>query len=95
MLGRTLSRYISWAGLFIVGILVCAVIWDWRLFSVALSFTGLLAVALAIIADRAEERNAEMASLDAVHQPDRKATGLRALLKEGISCLFSLLLFLC
>jgi hypothetical protein len=51
MLERTVSRYLSWAGSFIVGILMCGVIWNWRLFSVALSFTGLLAVALAAIAD--------------------------------------------
>lgn len=51
MLERTISRYLSWAGLFIVGILTCGVIWNWKLLSVALSFTGLLAVALAAIAD--------------------------------------------
>lgn len=53
MLERVISRYLSWAGLFVVGILMCGVAWNWRLLSVALSFTGLLAVALAAIADSA------------------------------------------
>ena len=57
MLEKTISRYLSWAGLFVVGILVCAVIWNWRMFSVALAVTGLLAVALTTTADSAGERD--------------------------------------
>ena len=57
MLERTISRYLSWAGLFVVGILACTVIWNWRMFSVALAVTGLLAVALTTTADSAGERD--------------------------------------
>ena len=55
MLERVISRCLPWVGLFVAGILTCGVIWNWRLFSVALSFTGLLAVALAAIADGAAD----------------------------------------
>ena len=55
MLERMMTRYLSWGGLFVVAILVCAAMWNWRLLSVAMSFTGLLAVALAAIADSAED----------------------------------------
>lgn len=54
MLERVVNRYLSWVGLFIVGILVCGFIWNWRLLSVTLSFTGLLAVALTAMADGVE-----------------------------------------
>jgi len=50
MLERIVNRYLSWVGLFIVGILVCGFIWNWRLLSVTLSFTGLLAVILTAMA---------------------------------------------
>ncbi len=56
MLERMVNRYLSWVGLFIVGILVCGFIWNWRLLSVALSFTGLLAVVLTAMADDVENK---------------------------------------
>ncbi len=90
MLEKTIGRYLLWAGFFVVGILACTVIWNWKMFSVTLAFTGLLAVALTTIADSARERdNSQKATLDIVHQPNRKIPRLRALLKGGISCLFS------
>ena len=51
MFRKMIGRYFSWAGLFLSGILICGAIWNWRLLSLAISFTGLLAVAIAVIAD--------------------------------------------
>jgi len=56
MLERVINRYLSWVGLFIVGILICGFIWNWRLLSVTLSFTGLLAVILTAMVDDAEKK---------------------------------------
>jgi len=56
MLERIVSRYLSWFGLFIVGVLVLGLIWNWRLLSVALSFTGLLAVVLTAMVDADEKK---------------------------------------
>ena len=53
MLERTINRYISWAGLFVLGILIGGVIWNWKLLSVAFAFAGLLTVSLAVITDNA------------------------------------------
>jgi hypothetical protein len=51
MLERIVNRYLSWFGLFIAGALVFGFIWNWRLLSAALSFTGLLAVILTAMVD--------------------------------------------
>jgi len=56
MLERVINRYLSWVGLFIVGILISGFIWNWRLLSVTLSFTGLLAVILTAMVDDAEKK---------------------------------------
>ena len=56
MLERIVNRYLSWFGLFIVGVLVLGFIWNWRLLSVALSFTGLLAVVLTAMVDADEKK---------------------------------------
>ena len=50
---RVIRRYLSWMGLFIIGILVYLVILDWRLFSAALAVTGIVAIVLAVLADSA------------------------------------------
>jgi hypothetical protein len=89
---KTIIRYLSWGGLFVVGILVYAVIWNWRMLSIAIAFTGLLAVTLATMADSTGGRDNSRSSasaLDTVQQPSRRVTRLRALLRWGISCLFS------
>ena len=93
MLERTMSRYLSWAGFFVVGILVCGVIWDRRLLSVALAFTGLLIVVLTAIADHSRKRYGDRQVVIAYRQ-SRRVARLRALLKGGICCLFFLLAFL-
>jgi hypothetical protein len=51
MLKKVLSKYISWAGVFVLGTLAGGLVWNWRLFSVAFAFAGLLAVSLAAMAD--------------------------------------------
>ena len=53
---RIISRYLSWLGLLVIGILVYLVTLNWRLFSVALAVTGIIAVVLAVLADNAGER---------------------------------------
>lgn len=96
MLERTISRYLSWAGFFVVGILVCAAaIWDWRLLSVAFAFTGLLVITLTAIADRSRERYSDrQVVVSMTYRYNRKVARLQALLRGGISCLFLLLVFL-
>ena len=95
MLERTIIRYLSWGGMLIVGILVCGAIWNWKLFSLALSFAGLLGVALAAIADRASDKDSVRETAQNIAcRPERRASRLRILLKEGISCLFFLPVFL-
>ena len=96
MLERTISRYLSWAGFFVVVILVCAAaIWDWRLLSVAFAFTGLLVIALTAIADRSRERYSDrQVVVSMAYRRNRKVARLQALLSGGISCLFLLLVFL-
>ena len=59
MLERTISRYISWAGLFVLGILIGGFIWNWKLMSVVFAFVGLLTVSLAVIKDNARGRKGE------------------------------------
>jgi len=51
MLKKALSKYIAWAGVFVLGTLAGGVIGNWRLFSVAFAFAGLLAISLAAMAD--------------------------------------------
>ncbi len=96
MLERTISRYFLWVGSCVVGILVCAAaIWDWRLLSVALAFTGLFVVALTAIADKSREQYSDrQVVVSMTRRHNRKVARLQALLKGGVSCLLLLLVFL-